>query len=102
MYTAWYFLSIEDLKHYIMFMLFIFLHWYILNGKCLLTVLEYQLLDKKIINMGYENAPFYKELFSNYGIDIDEKIIASFMYFIIIILILLAICRLNFTKTNIT
>jgi hypothetical protein len=79
-------------------MLFILLHWYFLNGKCLLTVLEYKLLNKEIVDIGYEHSPFLKQLFLNMGINIEEKIIASFTYISIIVLILLALFRLNFTK----
>jgi len=98
-YFAWYFLPIEYLHHYILFLALIIIHWFILDGYCILTVIEYKMLNKKL-NAGYNNAPFLKQLLLKFGCNIDESFIASLCNISMFMLIFITIIRINKYKKN--
>lgn len=97
-YAAWVLLPIKYLEYYIIFLSLIIIHWFILDGHCVLTIVEYKILKKKLVKVGYESSPFLKKLFISIGYDIDESILASICYNSVFILIFISIIRLNMHK----
>ena len=97
-YMAWYFIPIEYLKYYILFLLLIIIHWFLLEGHCILTVIEYKILDKKLVHVGYDYAPFLKNILLKAGYDFDESFLASLCYISVFTLVFFAIVRLNMHK----
>lgn len=96
--TCWFLLPKKYLQSYILLLMVILLHWYILDGKCILTIIEYKLKGKQIVDIGYDNSPYIKDLLLKIGIDVEEKFIASITYISMFVFLIIAIIRINKTE----